>query len=125
MTLSEFKAWFEGYTESLDGAPTEKQFKRIKAQVAKIDGVSITPIIYRDIYWPRVQPYFERTWSMWATSSGLNALSSGSVSSSGDVPNNGTATAAYAAAMMDDEPAVFNPSIALFAAGKADAQIDA
>ena len=42
MTLSEFKAWFEGYTEGLDGAPTEKQFKRIKAKVAEITGTPIT-----------------------------------------------------------------------------------
>lgn len=56
MTLSEFKAWFEGYTEGLDGAPTEKQFKRIKAKVAEITGTPISyPVFidrYRDV-WPR------------------------------------------------------------------------
>lgn len=54
MTLSEFKAWFEGYTEGLDGAPTEKQFKRIKAKVAEITGAPITQTVlvdrYRDYY---------------------------------------------------------------------------
>lgn len=56
MTLSEFKAWFEGYTEALDGAPDEKQWKRIKAQVAKIDGTPLTQTVfidrYRDYKWP-------------------------------------------------------------------------
>lgn len=56
MTLSEFKAWFEGYTEALDGSPDEKQWKRIKAQVAKIDGAPLTQTVfidrYRDYKWP-------------------------------------------------------------------------
>jgi hypothetical protein len=50
MTLSEFKAWFEGYTESLEGAPTEKQFKRIKAKVAEITGAPITQTVWVDRY---------------------------------------------------------------------------
>ncbi|UXN74487.1 hypothetical protein N8D56_04925 [Devosia sp. A8/3-2] len=62
MTLSEFKAWFEGYTEGLDGAPTEKQFKRIKAKVAEITSTPISyPVFidrYRDV-WPR---YHETGW---------------------------------------------------------------
>lgn len=49
MTPQEFKAWFDGYTEALDAAPTEKQWKRIKAQVAKIDNVPLNiHTIYRD-----------------------------------------------------------------------------
>lgn len=50
MTLSEFKAWFEGYTEGLDGAPTEKQFKRIKAKVAEITGTPISQTVWVDRY---------------------------------------------------------------------------
>lgn len=29
MKLAEFKAWFEGFTEDMDRAPTAKQWKRI------------------------------------------------------------------------------------------------
>jgi len=38
MTPSEFKAWFDGFTEALEGVPSEKQWERIKARVAEIDG---------------------------------------------------------------------------------------
>lgn len=36
MTLAEFKAWFEGFTEAIEGAPTPSQWARIKEQVSKI-----------------------------------------------------------------------------------------
>lgn len=55
MTLSEFKAWFEGYTEGLEAAPTKAQFDRIKEKVKEIDGTPVTPI-YIDRYWPVWQP---------------------------------------------------------------------
>lgn len=58
VTLSEFKAWFEGFTESMDAAPSKKQWERIKARVAEINGVAVTrEVIYRDHYWPYVNPY--------------------------------------------------------------------
>lgn len=33
MTLSEFKAWFDGYTEDIVGPPTEAQWEKIKAKL--------------------------------------------------------------------------------------------
>ena len=55
MTLAEFKAWFEGFTESMEGQPTAKQWKRIKERVAQINGVAVTrEVIYRDRYWPNI-----------------------------------------------------------------------
>lgn len=56
MTLSEFKAWFKGYTEDMEDAPTKKQWKRIKARVKEIDGQTVTERVYLDRYlptWPR------------------------------------------------------------------------
>lgn len=51
MTLAEFKAWFEGFTEDMAARPTDKQWKRIKARVKEIDGTAITrEVIYRN--WP-------------------------------------------------------------------------
>lgn len=38
MRSAEFKAWFEGFTEALDGLPNEAQWKRICERVATIDG---------------------------------------------------------------------------------------
>ncbi len=52
MTLAEFKAWFEGYTESMDSTPSEKQWTRIKARVKEIDGTPVTREIFVDRYWP-------------------------------------------------------------------------
>ena len=46
MTPSEFKAWFDGFTEALAGVPSEAQWARIKARVAEIDGRSITERVY-------------------------------------------------------------------------------
>jgi hypothetical protein len=36
MTPNEFKLWFEGYAEALNGLPTEAQWARIKERVAQI-----------------------------------------------------------------------------------------
>ncbi len=53
MTLTEFKAWFEGYTENLDGTPNTKQWKRIKSRISKLNGEAITERIFIDRYLPR------------------------------------------------------------------------
>lgn len=57
MTPTEFKAWFDGFTENCDGPPNEKQWDRIKARVAEINGVSITYPVYIDRYWSYPRPY--------------------------------------------------------------------
>jgi len=52
MTITEFKSWFDGYTEDMEKAPTLKQWKRIKEMVRRIDGNPTTyPIFIRE-YWP-------------------------------------------------------------------------
>jgi len=63
MTLSEFKAWFEGFTELLgDTPPNAVQFSRIKEKVAKIDGAPITPIVIHEWYRPYIsRPYYPNT----------------------------------------------------------------
>ena len=38
MTTTEFKAWFEGYTEHISKVPTQKQWKRIIERVAEVEG---------------------------------------------------------------------------------------
>jgi len=50
MTLSEFKAWFEGFTESMDGPPSLKQWERIQARVKEISGVAVTERVFVDRY---------------------------------------------------------------------------
>lgn len=57
MTLAEFKAWFEGFTESMEAAPTVEQFAKIKAKVALIDGTVTTyPVFISHFYRPYVAP---------------------------------------------------------------------
>ena len=56
MIVSEFKAWFGGFTEGMDGPPDAKQWKRIQKRVGEIDGTQITEKIYVDRF---VRPYRE------------------------------------------------------------------
>lgn len=64
MTLSEFKAWFEGFSEGIDKVPTEKQFAKIKAKVAEIDGAPVTERIYVDRYWPTWSRPYPSWWNV-------------------------------------------------------------
>lgn len=72
-TTSEFKAWFAGFTEFMPGAPTEKQWARIKERVAEIDGKPVTQTVFVDRYVERY-PYWRPYW-------GMNDISIGSYSS--------------------------------------------
>jgi hypothetical protein len=55
MTLNEFKAWFDGYTEDMQH-PSAKQWKRIKERIAEIDDKpTITEKVFVDRY---VRPYW-------------------------------------------------------------------
>lgn len=45
MTSQEFKAWFDGFSEGIDSAPTENQFEKIKAKVVEINNIPIVPQI--------------------------------------------------------------------------------
>ena len=88
MTLSEFKDWFEGFTESMDGPPTAKQWKRIKRRVSEIDGDPITERIYIDRY---IRPY--RSWwpnDVWVSAGPLKSYTAGSNSVSNSTANHMT-----------------------------------
>lgn len=57
MTLSEFKAWFEGFTENINGQPNKKQWERICKRVKQIEKDQTPIIIERHI-----RPYWDRVW---------------------------------------------------------------
>jgi len=58
MTLQEFKAWFDGFTEAMEGPPSVKQWGLIKTRVKEIDGTAINERIFIDRYWPvYLHPY--------------------------------------------------------------------
>lgn len=63
MNLSEFKAWFEGFTDGIDSNPSEKQWVKIKEKVATITANPTSPTVIREYwrdYWPRIQPNYDR-----------------------------------------------------------------
>lgn len=67
MTLSEFKAWFEGFTEAMDGAPGPKAWKRICERVKEICAEPTPlPQIVRE-YVP--QRYYGPYWSAYGVGS--------------------------------------------------------
>jgi hypothetical protein len=55
MTLQEFKAWFQGYTEDMKSTPTKEQWAKIKLRVGEIDGTVTTYPVFIDRY---VKPYY-------------------------------------------------------------------
>jgi hypothetical protein len=86
MTLSEFKAWFEGFTESMDGPPSLKQWERIQARVKEISGVPVTQTVFVDRYLPAYRdvwrgPYiaYAATQSVQNTDLNVAGFSDGSI----------------------------------------------
>lgn len=105
MTLSEFKAWFEGFTEDMDGPPNERQWKRVKERVKEITGVALTERVFVDKFWPRPwrdRPYFS------------TCLSTASLSASSTHEGPGAWTA------RDNAAPTFDSHAAMLALGKAD-----
>ena len=81
MQLSEFKAWFEGYTESMKDVPSAKQWARIKERIAEIDGKPVSERVFIDRYWPQY-------WNgMYYPSTPTRTYTIGSVSASSDASN--------------------------------------
>ena len=76
MTLSEFKAWFEGFTECMDGTPNADQWKRTKARVKEIDGVAVTKTVFVDRYLPAYRPYWAERLDVYGVNTCGSALPS-------------------------------------------------
>jgi len=120
MTLAEFKAWFEGYTEAMSGAPNDSQWKRIQEKVAKIDGAPTTQTVFIDRY----RPYWERYYT-----GPMNPFYS--TCSNGEMPTNrttplGRESVALSASNVGDNgwqnipEEKFDTKAAMFALGKAE-----
>lgn len=116
MTPTEFKAWFDGFTEALEGTPTVKQWARIKERVAEIDGKKTTEYVYLNNYLPRWQrqyygPYDSAVYLSAHSTAGADpaALTAAARPNLADI---GVGRAA----------AVWNSTDAMYALGKADAE---
>ena len=106
MTPSEFKAWFEGFTEAFSGVPTRAQWTRVKERVAEIDGKPVTEKIFIDRYWPQYfqnYPYIQTLQPLW----GCRNTTTTSLGNNTTHLQNHTA---------------YTASNAMYALGKADAQ---
>ena len=58
MHTSEFKAWFDGFTEAIKDKPTKRQWARIKERLAGVDGNYTPPQVFFDRYWyPKFHTY--------------------------------------------------------------------
>lgn len=112
MTLSEFKAWFEGYTEGLEAAPTKAQFDRIKEKVKEISGTPVSYPVYIDRY---VEPY-RRYWGQYWGATGVGYATSNSVATY-------AANAAFAP-KGDSVTETFDSHAAMYALGKAEAKLN-
>jgi hypothetical protein len=67
MNLTEFKAWFEGFTEALDGPPGPKAWARIQEQVAAIVPEPTKPRefhthYHREPWWQHWNGYSPVSW---------------------------------------------------------------
>ncbi len=102
MTPSEFKAWFEGFTEAFSGVPTKVQWARVKERVAEIDGKPVTERVFIDRYWPQ---YYHNYNTLRPLSQFCSATTS--------LGNNTTNVQNHTA---------YTASHAMYALGKADAQ---
>lgn len=117
MTPQEFKAWFDGFTEALEGTPSDKQWDRIKARVAEIDNTPVTYHRYVDRYW---QPYYRTYWSGSAGGAGIWSGSSGAGVISGSCTGGNDTNFASNMALANQGSESFNGITAMYALGKAD-----
>lgn len=111
MTLNEFKAWFDGFTENVSKAPTIKQWARIKERVGEINDVAVTERIYVDRWVTPYRPYWS-TYSYWSNASPVFM---------GSINSNLTGAATQPVTSDTVYLSAFNSIDAMHAAGQAEA----
>lgn len=79
MTINEFKAWFEGYTENIHKVPTQKQWARI---VERVSDIEVEPSKCHH-YYRELQPW--RPWypTWYSNTGGTLTTTLGNATSSG------------------------------------------
>lgn len=114
MTPTEFKSWFDGFTEAMSGTPTKAQWARIQARVAEIDGKTTTHTVYVNRY---LNDYFYHYPRPYWGAMGIGASQAGGAIS--------TSMADYRSAINNSADCQngggFNSSAAMTALGRADA----
>lgn len=77
MNLSEFKAWFEGFSEGIDDAPSKKQWKRINEKVMSITSDPTPWPIFFDRYIGPRWSQWEPCYNNWGTAADTYTLMNG------------------------------------------------
>lgn len=77
MTLNEFKAWLSGFTDGMHGAPSDRQWTKIKKRMEQIDGEVTTKTVFVDRY-PNFGPWWNNTMGGGAFGTGGEPLRIGS-----------------------------------------------
>lgn len=70
MKPSEFRAWFDGFTETMKGAPSDAAWDRIKARAKEIDGAPTNTI-----YPVGIERYVDPSRLYWVSVGKAEALS--------------------------------------------------
>ena len=83
MTLEEFKAWFDGFTENVSKQPTQRQWKRIVERVGEIqpDATYQPWQPYRQPWWPQWYTYStdSNTWTVSAHANNIGQIEANSM----------------------------------------------
>lgn len=119
MNLSEFKAWFEGFTEGMDGPPNEAQWNRIQERLATVTAISIQPPMLTPHPAPAVDPRRQILGQAQAAQVGYNNLNAAPPA------DNGVGAMAFAARtrpMDDSDCRPVDVAAELRALGKAEAK---
>jgi hypothetical protein len=124
MNLSEFKAWFEGFTEDMEGPPNKKQWARVQEKIEKIkDAPPVTQHVFHDYYYrpwrrwyevPYVWPTYTSTLQTPTAGDGTNNQQSG-LSALAAIPQN-------SAVASNAMPAEFDSGRAFRELGRAEAR---
>lgn len=123
MTPAEFKAWFDGFTEGMDGPPSAKQWKKITDKVKTIDGTSVLTPVYVDRWWPLVSPATTGwpPYRAWYGAGCGSAIYGGASTTSGSGGPITTSTVRMSAADFKAHQITPPASVLLMAEGRADA----
>ena len=91
MHTSEFKAWFDGFTEAIKDKPTKMQWARIKERLAEVDGNYTPPQVFFDRWYHKFHTY--PFWYNWYSTSSPTYTVNGNAVASNDLAVVGASTA--------------------------------
>lgn len=120
MNLSEFKSWFEGFSEGIEDRPTKKQWERIKARADEIvpQATPLPVFIDRYRYLPAYWHWNPAYVGGWTTSNSLsNNVAQSTLNS---LPSNGLAGSSLQCNNMSSTDTIATPAAMFADLGRAD-----